>query len=119
MIITLFATSPAKPEHAAEEQRLTDELGPLLDTIPGFIGAQYYTAADGEEIGVIRFVDREALDKWMHHPLHEEAQRQGQEMYTSYWVQSAETFREYQWNGARRTEGDLTALFADRRPSHL
>jgi hypothetical protein len=36
--------------------------------------------------------------------------------YKRFWVQRAETFREYTWENGQRIDGDLTSLFIERQP---
>ena len=50
-----------------------------LYAMPGFIGYHVYTSEDGEELGVIRFETREALDAWRDDPTHRAAWRRATE----------------------------------------
>ncbi|MBV9005738.1 MAG: antibiotic biosynthesis monooxygenase [Solirubrobacterales bacterium] len=77
---------------------------------PGFIGYHLYTSDDGEELGVIRFETREALDAWRDDPTHRAAWRRAGEFYTEFWVQNCETFREYVWRGGAPRRGPRRSL---------
>jgi len=46
--------------------------------------------------------------------VHGSAQRVADQFYERFWVQSAETFREYSWDSGAKSEGDLTSLFVER-----
>ena len=81
--------------------------------MPGFISSKSYTAEDGEEIGLIRFDSREALDAWAHEGVHGQAQAVAAGIYESFWVQDVETYREYTWEHGVHTDRDLTNLFRE------
>ena len=114
MIITLFGETIVKPGKEDEEARLSDKLDPILRSMPGFISFKSYQADDGEEIGIIRFESREALDAWVYEGVHGSAQKVADQIYERFWVQSAETFREYTWDRGNKTDGDLTGMFLER-----
>jgi heme-degrading monooxygenase HmoA len=111
MIITLFGDLVVKPGKENEEERIYQKLKPIVEAMPGFISMKSYVADDGEELGVIRFDSRESLDEWMHEGEHAAAQKLGPEIYERFWIQTAETYREYRWEGDMRIEEDLTPLF--------
>jgi heme-degrading monooxygenase HmoA len=113
MIITVFGEVRVREGMELREERLADRLWDVVRVMPGFISMKSYSAADGEEIGIIRFASREALDLWMNEGEHGAAQRVAPEVYESFWVQSAETFREYTWKDGIHIDRDLTELFAD------
>jgi heme-degrading monooxygenase HmoA len=114
MIITLFGDLVVRPGKEEEEERIYLKLKPIVEAMPGFISMKSYVADDGEELGVIRFDSRESLDKWMHEGAHAAAQKRGPEIYEGFWIQTAETYREYRWQDESRIEGDLTYLFTER-----
>jgi len=35
------------------------------------------------------------------------------QIYERFWIQTAETYREYTWENGKHTDGDLTHLFID------
>jgi antibiotic biosynthesis monooxygenase (ABM) superfamily enzyme len=111
MIITLFGDAVVRPGKEAREERLHQKLESIVEAMPGFISMKYYVADDGEEIGVIRFDSRESLDGWMKEGSHAAAQTLGPTFYERFWIQTAETYREYRWEGEKRIEEDLTYLF--------
>jgi heme-degrading monooxygenase HmoA len=112
MVICLFGDVRIRWGMEEREERLSDKLLPIVKAMPGFISMKSYTATDGEEIGVIRFESREALDAWAHEGEHLAAQAVAPEIYEYFWVQDAETYREYTWKDGAHTDGDLTSLFA-------
>jgi antibiotic biosynthesis monooxygenase (ABM) superfamily enzyme len=116
VIISLFGEVVVKPGKEADEARLTDKLSPILRSIPGFISSKNYRADDGEEIGIIRMASLEALDAWVNEGVHGSAQKIADQIYERFWVQSAQTFREYTWENGNRIDGDLTGLFIERQP---
>ena len=115
MIISLFGEVVVRPGKEAEEARLTDKLSPILRSIPGFISSKNYRADDGEEIGIVRMASLEALDAWVNEGVHGSARKIADQIYERFWVQSAETFREYTWENGTRMDGDLTSLFIERQ----
>lgn len=114
MIISLFGDTVVKPGKEAEDARLGEKLEPILRSMPGFISYKYYRADDGEEIGIIRMESREALDAWVQEGVHGSAQKVADQIYERFWVQTAETYREYTWLNGERTDGDLKHLFLER-----
>ena len=112
MIVTLFGGLALAPGMEGEESRLSAELREAARQHPGFISIKHYRADDGEQVRIIRFSSREALDDWMRHEGHLRAQKAEPPIYQSFWIQSAETFREYRVDGSDRVEGDLTDLFS-------
>jgi heme-degrading monooxygenase HmoA len=114
VIISLFGDTVVKPGKEGESARLVEKLDPILRSIPGFISYKSYRADDGEEIGIIRMESRGALDEWVHEGVHGAAQKVADQIYERFWVQSAETYREYAWENGNRTDGDLTSLFKER-----
>jgi heme-degrading monooxygenase HmoA len=114
MTITLFGDLVVRPGKEDEEERIYLKLKPIVEAMPGFISMKSYVADDGEELGIIRFNSRESLDQWMNEGEHAAAQKLGPEIYAGFWVQTAETYREYRWEGDRRIEGDLAQLFTER-----
>lgn len=114
MVITIFGNTVVKAGKEEEEAKLADKLGAILRQMPGFISSKTYAAEDGEEIGIVRFDSRQSLDGWVHEGVHGAAQKIANEYYETFWVQTAETYREYTWENGNRTDGDLTDLFLQR-----
>ena len=114
MIISLFGDTVVKPGKEDEDVRMSAKLDPILRAIPGFISYKHYKADDGEEIGIIRMESREALDAWVREGVHGSAQAIADQIYERFWVQTAETYREYSWENGKRTDGDLRHLFIER-----
>ncbi len=111
MVITIFGNTVVRPGKEDGEAELVAKLEPILRQMPGFISYKHYVAEDGEEIGIIRFDSRESLDGWVHEGVHGAAQRVANEYYESFWVQTAETYREYTWENGTHTDGDVAHLF--------
>lgn len=87
------------PEMAAEEERMVAELDALVRSMPGFISMKDYAAEDGEWITVLRFESEEDLRRFRDHPIHVRYQKVVHDYYDGFWVQSAETFREFHHGG--------------------
>ncbi len=117
MVICIFGNVVVRPGKEEGEARLADKLGAILRQMPGFISSKSYVAEDGEEIGLIRFDSRESLDAWAHEGEHLAAQKVANEYYERFWVQDAETYREYTWENGNHIDGDLTHLFLEKAPS--
>ncbi len=101
----------------AEDELFADLLARAREQA-GFIGYHLYTAEDGEELGVIRFETREALDAWRDDPAHRASWQRAGEFYTEFWVQNCETFREYRWREGQHIDEDLTGRFRS-EPANL
>jgi heme-degrading monooxygenase HmoA len=114
MVITVFGDTVVKPGKEKAEDKLVEELDPILRAMPGFISIKAYRGEDGEEIGIIRFDSRRSLDAWMRESLHAKAQDVADQIYERFWIQTAETYREYTWVNGKHTDGDLTHLFIER-----
>jgi heme-degrading monooxygenase HmoA len=109
MIITVFGDTIVKPGKEKAEDKLVERLDPIMRAMPGFISITAYRGEDGEEIGIIRFDSRQSLDAWMQESLHAEAQNGADQIYERFWIQTAETYREYTWVNGKRTDGDREA----------
>jgi len=115
MIISVFGDVVLKPGKEQAEAKLVDQLDPILRAMPGFISGNAYVGENGEEIGIFRFDSRKSLDEWMKQSLHAEFQKQmGDSIYERFWIQTAETYREYTWENGKHVDGDLTHLFIER-----
>jgi heme-degrading monooxygenase HmoA len=102
MIVVLFSYSMREGADEEEESRAADRLWGIVSAMPGFISYKAYTADDGERVAVVRFESRDALEAWRRDPVHREMQQRArQEWYEDYWIQAAETFREYRFTRAR------------------
>lgn len=113
MIVSLFGDTRVRPGREEREARLVEEMEPILRAMPGFISYKYYEAEDGEGIGIIRFETREQLDAWVHEGRHGQMQAVANDYYESFWVQSAEVYREYAWRDGVKTTEDLTDFFRE------
>ena len=107
MVICLYGLRARDGADRQAEEDLFAELLAKARSKPGFIGYHVYTAEDREELGVIRFETREALDAWRDDPTHRAAWERAGEFYAEFWVQKCETFREYVWREGQHVEEDL------------
>ena len=118
MVICLYGLRQRQVADQEAEADLFAELLAMARAKPGFIGYHVYGSEDGEELGVIRFETREALDSWRDDPSHREAWERATEFYAEFWVQNCETFREYLWRDGRHVDGSLAARFRS-EPANL
>ena len=96
MVIVLIRTSLRDDcDHAAYEA-LNGEMYEIVSKMPGFLGANGYSSADGDEVGMVRFDSLEALRAWREHPEHLATQARGKsEFYASYRIEVCEVVRAY------------------------
>jgi hypothetical protein len=78
---------------------------------------KYYTADDGEVVAIIRFETRDQLEAWVHEGRHGKLQAVANVYYESFWVQSAEVYKEYYWQDGVKTMDEMTSFF--READHL
>ena len=118
MVICLYGLSSRTDVDPEADADLFSELLAQARSMPGFIGYHVYSSEGGEELGVIRFQTREALDAWRNDLTHRAAWERAREFYTEFWVQNCETFREYVWREGRHIDGSLDDRFR-REPANL
>jgi heme-degrading monooxygenase HmoA len=94
------------------ERQLAEKLSSAVETMPGFISQTTYPAAGGDEIEVVRFDSRGSLDNWAREGEQLAAQARASEIYESFWVEDAETYREFTWKDGVHTDSDRTSLFS-------
>lgn len=111
MVICLYGLRWREEVDEQAEADLFAELLAKARAKPGFIGYHVYTSEHGEELGVIRFQTREALDAWRDDPSHRAAWQRAREFYIEFWVQNCETFREYLWREGRHLDESLAERF--------
>jgi heme-degrading monooxygenase HmoA len=111
MVICLYGLRQRDTAASQAEEELFTELLAKARSKPGFIGYHLYKSDEGEELGVIRFETREALDAWRDDPTHRAAWERAKEFYTEFWVQNCETFRDYVWREGEHLDGDLARRF--------
>ncbi len=72
-------------------QALSPTILALARSMPGFVDAKTFAAADGERVTIVTFADRASHDAWRDHPDHRAAQRRGiDEFYRDYSIQVAD-----------------------------
>ena len=101
MVLALFGGTYREGADLAELNRITTGLLPSLQAIPGFISYNFYTADEGEDLAVVRFASRAAIEAWRNDLTHRAIWERMKEFYSEFWVQSADAYRELLW-----TEGD-------------
>ena len=68
----------------------------LATQMPGFVSAEDFSGADGEQLAVVVFKDDETLKRWRDHPEHREAQAVGRDVYYQrYSIQVCDVERSY------------------------
>lgn len=96
MVIVLLRTRLRADADRPAYEALSEQMFRLVQTMPGFVGADGYAATDGEEVGVIRFDSQGSLRAWREHPDHLAAQRLGKsDFYASYAIEVCEVVRAY------------------------
>jgi heme-degrading monooxygenase HmoA len=127
MVLCLFGLRYRRDANLEAEADLAGRLLRELEAQPGFISYHQYSGEDGEMLGVVRFESPAALERWRDNQLHRSAWGRASEFYEEFWIQDAETYREYDWADSKRHDRDLSARFRrtrklsrDRasRPSH-
>ncbi len=111
MVICLYGLRRRDDADEQEESELFLDLLAKARADPEFIGYHTYESEDGEELGVIRFETRAALEAWRDHPAHRAAWERTREFYTEFWVQNCEMFREYIWREGQHIEESLGERF--------
>jgi len=112
MVIRLFGGIRVRPGMEDRERQLAEKFYSAVEAMPGFISQTTYPAAGGEEVGVVRFDSRESLDNWAQVGEQIAAQAGASEIYESFWVEDAETYREFTWKDGVHTDSDMTTLFS-------
>jgi heme-degrading monooxygenase HmoA len=88
-ILTVFRNR-LRPEGADRYGELAPHILDLARSMPGFVDAKTFAAADGERVTVVTFADRLTHEAWRDHPEHRVAQRRGiDEFYADYSIQVA------------------------------
>ena len=111
MVICLYGLRSRRDADSETEDAIFDELLARARSQEGFIGYHLYGSESGEELGVIRFETREALDVWRNDPAHQASWRRAGEFYTEFWIQNCETFRDYLWRDGQHVGEDLAERF--------
>jgi heme-degrading monooxygenase HmoA len=112
VVICLFGTRYKEGWDRELEARLDAMLLEALREVDGFISFHMYTARDGEVLGVIRFDTREALEAWRNDATHRSVWPYAPAFYDCFWIQNAETYREYVWQPGGRTGEDIRDRFS-------
>jgi heme-degrading monooxygenase HmoA len=97
MVICLFGTRYKAGWDRDLETSLDAMLLEALREVDGFISFHTNGADDGEVLGVIRFETRDALEAWRDNPTHRSVWHHAPEFYDYFWIQNADTYREYGW----------------------
>jgi heme-degrading monooxygenase HmoA len=70
MVICVFGVTYREDADLELEAHLTRKMADAASKTPGFISYKSYRADDGDEVGLIRFVSREALKAWRDNTAH-------------------------------------------------
>jgi heme-degrading monooxygenase HmoA len=97
MILTVFGVTWKDGADLDRELELSRRMAETVSRRPGFISYKSYVAADGDEIGIIRFESREALKAWRNDVAHQSAWTEAPSFYHEFWVQNCEVFEDYVW----------------------
>lgn len=111
MVICLYGLRARAGADSQAEAKLFDGLLAKARSMPGFISYHTYASEAGEELGVIRFESRAALDAWRDDPAHRASWQRASEFYSEFWVQNCESFREYVWHEGEHVAEDLAERF--------
>lgn len=114
MVICLFGQRYQPGADMEELNRMSDDLLAELSELPGFLAYNLYRGDDGEELGVVRFESREALEAWRDNLSHRATWARAPEFFQEFWIQNCEPYREYLWEDGKRRDVDLTELFPAR-----
>jgi heme-degrading monooxygenase HmoA len=88
-ILTVFRNR-LRTDHADEYGALAPHILELARSMPGFVDAKTFTAADGERVTVVTFADQASHNAWRDDPEHRAAQQRGiAEFYAEYSIQVA------------------------------
>lgn len=97
MILTVFGVTWKEGADVERELELVREMADVVSRQRGFISYKSYGAADGDQIGIIRFESREALKAWRDDLAHRSAWKEAPDFYHEFWVQNCEVFEDYVW----------------------
>ena len=111
MVICLFGITYRDDADFDLETRLTREMAEVASRMPGFISYKNYRADDGDEVGIIRFASRAALQAWRDNTAHRGAWAQATLIYHEFWVQNSEVFDDYVWIDGVHHDRDQTDRF--------
>ena len=92
-IVTVFRNR-LHPDGVDEYGPRAEEIEALARTMPGFVDAKTFEAADGERVTIATFADEESQRAWRENAEHRIAQQQGRDaFYAEYILQVCETLR--------------------------
>jgi heme-degrading monooxygenase HmoA len=111
MVLCLFGQRYTPDADMDELNRLSDALLVDLRESPGFVSYNFYRGEDGEDLGVVRFDSREALEAWRDNLIHRSTWPRAVEFFSEFWIQNCEPYREYLWQDGNRRSVDLVELF--------
>lgn len=107
MYIAAFIYKPGQQDQ--EFQRLSAIIDEIAISLPGFVGAQSWTSADGQLVNASYYWEDEAsIQAFARHPTHLEAKRQYRQWYAGYQVLICKVERAY-------GDGQITHLVANNR----
>lgn len=100
--VIVLSGATLRPGMAAEEAAVGAELTAVMSAMPGFISVKEYTAEDGEVLSVFRFESDDDVIRWRDDPTHLRYQSATDDYYESFWVQTAQVHRAYEWRDGQK-----------------
>lgn len=101
--IVVLSGVTLRPGMQEQEEAVGRELTSIMAAMPGFISAKEYVAADGEVLSVFRFEAESDVIAWRDEATHVQYQQVTDDYYESFWVQTAQVYRAYEWrDGVKR-----------------
>ena len=95
MIIAVFRNR-VNAQAQKEFDRLYSEMSTHINKIPGYISHKSFASDDGEQVVIVEFENKEALEAWDIHPEHKKAKERGkQEIFDKYDVAVATIFERH------------------------
>lgn len=87
MMMVVFR-SRLREEAAAAYRKMAQNIAPLAQAMPGYVGHKAYTAEDGERVTIVEYESEQAIRDWARHPDHLKAKAAGRrEFFDSYQIQ--------------------------------
>lgn len=94
----IIATFRSRVNSQAQEEfdRLYSEMSNHIVKIPGYISHKVFSSDDGEQVVIVEFENKDALEAWDSHPEHKKAKEKGkQEIFDTYDVAIATIFERH------------------------
>ena len=94
--VVIFTTERTSELEGYEE--MNDKTFELVETQPGFLGADSFSNDEGRHVTIVKFETQEDIMNWRNNSVHQEAQRLGREKWYKYYnVKVCQVEREYEF----------------------